>query len=83
VRDERRENNEGEMSRPRCVSCGDSWGESFPCRLTDEDNPEEWVQIYICSACWQSAVRQHEGRLCEQERRLLAAWTAPLEEHSA
>lgn len=71
------------MSSPRCISCSNSWGDAFPCRLTDEDDPEEWVQVYLCSACWQAAERQHQARLREQERRLLAEWVAPLVEEPA
>ena len=63
--------------RRYCFSCGDDWGDHFPCRLSDEDNPEEWVQVFVCSTCWKNAERAHEARLRETERQLLASWVAP------
>ncbi len=65
------------MRTPHCFSCGIDWGEYFPCRLSDEDNPESWVQVYVCTSCWQSAERQHQARLAEKERGLLREWFPP------
>ena len=68
------------MRAHACVYCGQEYPQTFACRLIDEDNPEQWVQVIVCDACWRSFERLHQHRLQQAERRLLAAWGALTEE---
>jgi hypothetical protein len=68
------------MERPQCFVCGDDWGAHvFRCRLVAEGDPDAWLQMLICSRCWDAAERLHRGRLAAHERRLLAGWSPPKE----
>jgi hypothetical protein len=71
------------VTTPRCLVCRSGWGDWFPCRLSDEANPEDWIQVHICTGCWEAAQREHEAQLRERERQLLREWFPPHEEASA
>lgn len=67
------------MTEPRCFACN-GWDELFACRVVDEESPDQWTQVYLCTSCWQSAETLHQRRLRERERHLLADWYRTNEE---
>jgi hypothetical protein len=60
----------------RCLVCRADFDAVHICRLVYEE-PDDWVEVAICTASWRTAERRHQARLRERERRLLNEWFRP------
>jgi hypothetical protein len=60
----------------RCIMCHADHNPLHICRLVYEE-PDDWVEVAVCTGCWKNAERRHLARLREREQAMLRAWCPP------